>query len=308
MSHFLQGVAWEQFQRALGNKTIRRHTDTWDYLGIIERNRLNSRLYVPYGPSFQTMADFDTALTSLRHDAKVEHLSFIRIEPSRALSSADLRARGFHPVNYQQLQPTHTQIIDLTNDEETLLQQMSQSTRNIVRNYYKKGITIRKSTDPSDITILTGLLASVASRNHITVHTDTYFQQQAATLFPLGAAALYIAEYNNTPIAAALAFEDKTTRTYAHAAANDSYRKLNAGTALLGYMILDAKKSGLTTFDLYGIADTDDPRHPWAGFTKFKKSFGGHSVAYPGAWDLPLNQPVYWLYRLYQSVRSKLRR
>jgi lipid II:glycine glycyltransferase (peptidoglycan interpeptide bridge formation enzyme) len=121
------------------------------------------------------------------------------------------------------------------------------------------------------------------------------------------AATLYIADYEDTPIAVAFVFDSKDTRTYAHAAADDTYRKLNAGTAIVGQMILDAKTAGLQFVDLYGIADSDDPHHPWAGFTKFKKSFGGEPITYPGAWDLPLRPLQYWTYRVYQSLRKKLR-
>lgn len=124
---------------------------------------------------------------------------------------------------------------------------------------------------------------------------------------PLKAAVLYVAEFEGAPIAATLVYDSEDTRTYAHAAASDEHRKLNAGTALVGQMILDAKEAGLKYFDLYGIADSDDPRHPWAGFTKFKKSFGGEPVTYPGAWDFPIHKWKYRLYRMYQKVRKGLR-
>ena len=60
----------------------------------------------------------------------------------------------------------------------------------------------------------------------------------------------------------------------------------------------------LSYFDLYGIApDGSSPYHPWAGFTKFKRSFGGEDVTFGGSWDIPLQPVEYWLYRIYQTVR-----
>lgn len=307
MSSFLQSDSWKQFQGAYGRTTFSDSGKDWSYLAVKETGTLNTRLYTPYGPDCLDIDGFDEALASLQRTAKKERATFIRVEPTQGITTDQLRIRGFRPVTYQQLQPSHTQIIDLAQPEETILANMSQNSRNITRNYHKKGVTIRSSHDPKDITILTSLLAKVASRNHITAHSNAYFQTQAETLLPSKAATLYIAEYEGSPIAAALIFDSNTTRIYAHAAADDSHRKLNAGTALVGRMILDAKRAGLTQFDLYGIADSDDPRHPWAGFTKFKKSFGGQSVTYPGAWDLPLRKPAYWLYRIYQSIRRTLR-
>lgn len=308
MIPFLQSNSWRLFQESIGRMTFSDNGERWSYLAIKESGTLNTRLYTPYGPICQDNEGFDAALVSLKKIAEAEKATFLRIEPTQGITSEQLRQRGFRPVTYQQLQPAHTQIIDLSQPKETILANMSQNSRNITRNYHKKGVVIRTSHEPQDINILTSLLGRVASRNHITAHSSDYFLSQAKALFPSKAATLYIADIEGTPIAAALVYDTTDTRTYAHAAADDTYRKLGAGTALVGQMILDAKDKNLTSFDLYGIAPSDDPAHPWAGFTKFKKSFGGTEVTYPGAWDLPLKPFGYWLYRTYQTVYRKLRR
>jgi lipid II:glycine glycyltransferase (peptidoglycan interpeptide bridge formation enzyme) len=142
-------------------------------------------------------------------------------------------------------------------------------------------------------------------QNGIHTHSDSYFQAQAKALFPTGEAKLFYVTYEDKPIAASVVFDDATTRYYIHAGSNDAYRKLSAGTALLAYMIIDAKRHDKTSFDLYGIAPNNDPTHPWAGFTKFKKSFGGTPLTYVGAWDLPLIKLQYLLYRFYQQLTHK---
>lgn len=307
MISFLQSKAWQTFQQKLNREIFTDSGDRWSYLAIKESGTLNTRLYTPYGPTVADEASFDSAIASLKKVARQQGVAFIRVEPQSGVTTDYLESHGFRPVTYQQLQPAHTQIIDLSHTKDEILAAMSQNSRNITRNYHKKGVTIRTSHDPSEITILTSLLARVAHRNHITPHSQAYFHTQALALFPVKAATLYIAELENTPIAAALVYDSADTRTYAHAAADDEYRKLSAGTALVGQMILDAKDAELTYFDLYGVAPSDDPRHPWAGFTRFKKSFGGKEVTYPGAWDLPLRPLQYWIYRTYQSIRKKLR-
>lgn len=307
MKHFLQTPAWQAFQEARGNTTVTDSGDGWSYLAVHERGTLNTRLYTPYGPSFSSLEAFDEAVTSLARHARNAKATFLRIEPTDHIDTDSLRRRGFRPVTYQQLQPQHTLVIDLSADADTILAQMSQNSRNITRNYHKKGVSIRASQDVADIAILTNLLQGVAKRNHITTHSADYFALQARTLFPLGAATLFVAEYEGKAIAASLVYDSDDTRIYAHAAADDTYRKLSAGTGLVGHMILDAKAKGLRYFDLYGIAPSDDPAHRWAGFTKFKKSFGGQEVTYAGAWDLPLDKLGYWVYRGYQTIRQKLR-
>ena len=44
----------------------------------------------------------------------------------------------------------------------------------------------------------------------------------------------------------------------------------------------DAKEKGLKHVDLWGVAPEDQPDHKWAGFTAFKKSFGGREDRLPG--------------------------
>ena len=305
MTHFLQSAAWQTFQEALGRTAATDSGDGWFYRAYQERGAGNTRLYAPYGPDFTSVAAFDEAVTSLK--AHATGATFLRIEPTTGITADDLRQRGFTPVSYQQLNPARTQVIDLSPSADEILAQMSQNSRNLTRNYTNKGLSMHVTTAPGDVTILTQLLAGVAQRNHITPHSDAYFKQQAETLFPTGAAKLFYAQYEGKPIAAALVYDSDTTRYYAHAAADDAYRKLSAGTALVGHMILDAKAQGLAHFDLYGIAPDNAPRHPWTGFTKFKQSFGGQPVDYLGAWDLPLKPLPYYAYRAYQTIRRILR-
>lgn len=307
MTHFLQSTPWEAFQKSLGRKTIRESGKGWSYLAIFEKGSGNTRLYVPYGPTANDDEALKAAISSLKTHAHTAGATFLRIEPTLSTAPSLLVALGFKPVSYQQLNPARTQVIDLLATEDEILAQMSQNSRNLTRNYSKKGITIKTSHDPKDITILIDLLSGVASRNNITPHSDTYFKKQVEVLFPLEAATLYYAVFENKPIAAALVYDSGTTRYYAHAAADDTYRKLSAGTALVGQMILDAKGKGFTLFDLYGIAPENKPNHPWAGFTKFKQSFGGHVIDFAGAWDLPLKPLAYHLYRSYQKTRRILR-
>lgn len=305
MAHFLQSPAWAAFQESLGRTTMRDSGNGWSYLAILEVGRFNTRLYCPYGPEVASPEALDAALASLIALAAKHKVTFIRIEPTGTVSRDDLLARHLAYVSYNQLQPEHTQCIDLTLTRDQIVAQMQQNTRNIYRNYHKKGVSIHTSTTPADISYFTALMHKVADRNGIKAHGDAYYRMQAEALFPLGAATLYYAKFEDRIIAAAIAYDSLDTRYYAHAATDDDYRKLSAGTALLGQMITDAKDKHLTTFDLYGIAPNNDPSHPWAGFTKFKKSFGGSEHTYVGTWDLPISKLTYLAYRSYQRLSHR---
>lgn len=305
--HFLQSADWQKFQESLGRRTYRKSGDGWEYLAILESGTGNTRLYCPYGPSAVDKSAFESAISSLISLGKEIGATFVRIEPTDPTFLTLLNEKKWHKVTYQSLNPEHTLIIDLTQDEESVIAQMSQPARNIYRNYHKKDLKVQSSSDPNDVEIFLKLIHLVSKRTGMRPHSDEYFRSQAKALFPSGTAKLWYATHQGTPIAAAILYDSDKVRHYAHAAAdnNPELRKLNAGTAIVAEAIIDAKKHGLNKFDLYGISpDGSTDKHPWYGFTRFKKSFGGSEVAFCGTWELPLKPLPYFVYRLYQMVRK----
>lgn len=304
--HFLQSPAWEAFQQSLGRTTFRESGDGWEFLAIKESGTAHTRLYCPYGPTVRDKTALHAALKRLHDIGKAQKVTFLRVEPTNPTLVLFLSSQGWRKVTYQQLQPEHSRLIDLTQSDSELLAHMTQPVRNLYRNYHKKGVTIHQSTNPEDITILLTFIHEVARHNGIRPHSDAYFRAQAAALLPRQAATLWYATVEEQPIAAALFYQTVTTLYYAHAGASTlpHYRKLNPSTAILAEAIIDAQRRGLQHVDLYGIAPDGAPAsHPWAGFTKFKRSFGGYDAHFAGPWDFPLQPLPYWLYRLYQSLR-----
>src|SRR5207253_9747167 len=79
---------------------------------------------------------------------------------------------------------------------------------------------------------------------------------------------------------------------------------LVAGPRLLWQMIGYAKARGAATFDFWGVIPDDNPSHPWAGFSRFKKAFGGRLLERAGTWELPVRMARYRAY----AARSEERR
>lgn len=71
---------------------------------------------------------------------------------------------------------------------------------------------------------------------------------------------------------------------YWKAFANNEGRSTLSPYRLLYLGILWAKKQGCTIFDFEGIYDERFPNRNWLGFSRFKKSFGGLPVLYPGCY------------------------
>lgn len=305
--HFHQSAAWEAFQVSLGRKVFHRTGDGWEYRAILEPARFGmSRLYCPYGPTADSHRALRTALASLKALARSQNAAFVRVQPiGSAFSAADMKHYGAHKIPYSQ--PAHTWVIDTSRPSDEIIADMKQNNRNLYRTAEKKSLIYEKSTDPVDITHLTSLLRGVAAHNQITVHSDKYFQQQADALFPIGAASLHLIRYEGAVIAAALVYEDDHTYYYGHAAADHEHRKLGASTALLAHIIIAAHDANKRTCDLYGITTSDDPSHRWAGFTRFKKSFGGHQVDLSETYEYPVDHLRHRAYRAARYIRRTLR-
>ncbi|NWL14074.1 methicillin resistance protein [Paenarthrobacter nitroguajacolicus] len=311
MEFFLQTPAWAAVQRSLGRRVHEQSGPGWSFLAIEEKNPAGKVIYAPYGPVAESVEAFDAATAALVALAKAEGAVFVRMEPAAAgftASDADalLRARGMTPAPVNQ-QPELSWIVDLDGDFKDVLAGMKSTNRNLYRNIHKKGVTFRASQDPAEISVLLHFLHLTAARNGFKPQSDEYLTQVAASLLPNGAGTLFIAELEGEPIAAAFAYDSADTRVYAHAALDDTHRKLSAGIPLLVTLMADAKEKGLKHVDLWGVAPEDQPDHKWAGFTAFKKSFGGREVSYPGTWDLPVNKLRYGAYQLARKLRDKLR-
>ena len=71
---------------------------------------------------------------------------------------------------------------------------------------------------------------------------------------------------------------------YWHGFTNKEGRTSLSQYSLLYQGILWGKKMGCKIFDFEGIYDSRFPIKSWLGFTRFKKSFGGTEILYPGCY------------------------
>ncbi len=310
MTPILQTAVWADFQRSLGKTVHEGAGPGWTFVAVEEKTPLGTFLYAPYGPCADGAPSLARALEALSALARSVKAHYVRVEPVAAGLGADapaVLARHGLLRAPSDVQPHLSWKVDLRQDEAALLNGMRSTSRNLFRNIHKKGVTFEASTDPADLPVLLGFLHNVSGRADFKAQSDAYLARAADVLMPAGAAKLFIARLDGVPIAAALSYDTADTRVYAHAAADDAHRKLNAGVPLLVTMMLDAKAAGMGEFDMWGVSPEDEPGHPWAGFSRFKRSFGGFEVAYPGTWDLPVNRAMYHVYGASRKARTLLR-
>jgi len=280
-------------QAALGHDVMWRRGHGWQWAGAVRSGRFPRYIYVPYGPAARLDAEQEV-LRDVVATARDLGVDFARVEPSAGAIEA-LRSLGARPS--PSIQPRWTWVLDLTQDVDTLRSGLESGHRSRINAGPRRGIRVRQTPDPADIDVFLDLQRSARGRTAFTGQPAAYHRTVASTLMPLGAATLYIAGIGDQPLAASVCFDFGHTRYYAHSASDpDAGKRLGAGPVLLWQMIVDAKERGATTFDFWGVIPDDDSSHPWAGFSRFKKAFGGSLLERAGTWELPLRRLRYGAY------------
>lgn len=326
-----QSKDWQQLQETLGERSFFLTGKNHQFLAILKHARIGNYLYCPYGPVLESKSDLSEALAALSKLAREQSAIFIRIEPMLALTPDFLRqtakTHGLSVEKSKDLSPKDTWVLDLSPDQPAIIANFSQGTRTRYNTYAKKGLVVERTTDKNAIQVLVDLQNKLFEKKHLHAYGASYLKAELEQPF----ASLYLVKYveskdqtrpsdtkaakakdtsENTKaypadgqvLAASLFFDYAGTRYYMQSAADGDFKRLPATVALLTTAIFDAKEQGIKEFDFWGIAPDGAPEdHPWAGFTEFKKSFGGSPRHYAGTYDLVLSPARY---RLYRSTRS----
>jgi lipid II:glycine glycyltransferase (peptidoglycan interpeptide bridge formation enzyme) len=312
---FLQSWAWGEVQDKLGLS----HHRFGIYQGgaltgvcqaLVGRRRLGSFVYVPRGPVFKSFnrGEAKAVLEYLKDFAAKEKADYLRLEPAEELNEEIidlLKEAGFRRAHATSQAGGVTLLLDLSLSEEELLAQMRKTTRYLIRSGEGLEIEIHRTADPEMMEEFHRLMGLTFRWQGFVPHSRNYLQTQFETLAPRRVAELVLAKYRGNILSAAVVFLYGDTVSYVHGASTRS--EVPASYVLLWEIIKEAKKDGYRYFDFWGIAPNDDPRHPWYGYSLFKKGFGGYRVDYAGAWDYPLT-PKYWAVFGIEKLRRLIRR
>jgi lipid II:glycine glycyltransferase (peptidoglycan interpeptide bridge formation enzyme) len=298
--HMQQSSDWNLFRKALGKNVVYQSGNDWFYNATLENGdgrfgKYFKRLYCPYGPVAANKQSYKESLDSLTDYATKHDVDFIRIEITDNPSFIEVaRQSGFSKAR-RLSQPDLTLHIDLRRDTDAILKNMSKTNQYLWRKAPDNGIIFKHSYKATSLKPLNDMLKETSKRSGAVFHGPEYYNTLIRILGPKKSAGIAYAYHNNKPIVGAIFFDDidQKTRYYMYAYSFDSARKLSANSPLLTYLILDAKKQGLNTFDMFGVSPLDQPNHRWAGFSKFKRTFGGTEVIYGGTWEKPIRQVRY---------------
>lgn len=303
---FLQGRYWAEFQKALGREVVFNSR----YLAVIEKGRLGSKLYLPYGPYVKSVQEFREILKELVKIAREKKVDFIRMEPTGEIKEEDLEKLGLKRSRVH-LQPMNTLVNYVGGKGLKIGIKAVREERRYLRRLEAAGKKIKYSVsyEPSDIKIFLDQIHEVAARTGMRPHSDEYFIKMAEALFPVKQAGLLVSKIDGNPAATVIFYVDKSTMTYTHAASSTKYKEFSPMTGLAKYAMEFAHRRRREWFDWYGVApEGAGPEDRWHGLTQFKMSYGGERVKYAGIWELPVNRAKYFLVSVIYAAQDLLKK
>ncbi|HNW20089.1 MAG TPA: peptidoglycan bridge formation glycyltransferase FemA/FemB family protein [bacterium] len=269
--------------------------------GLIRR-RLIGRYAYYYSPRGPIWADdqlssnwWPQMLADIKPWLVARQAIFWRIEPNCQPTGVDLNKLGL--IHGPDIQPSQTRILDISQTEEALLQQMHPKTRYNIRLATKRGVVI-EAVGPDGFTDFWRLMAITGQRNRFHLHQPQYYRAIIKAPF----SQLLVAKWQGQILAAGIFTYWGRRAVYLHGASDNKQRQLMAPYLIQWQAILTARQRGCQTYDFFGIN-----QQKWPGVTRFKQGFGGKIVNYPGTFDWPINQYFYRFYQLIRQLRRLLR-
>ncbi len=266
----------------------------------------------PHGPIVKMPDDAEEVLTTLTAYGKEQSgksgAVALRIAP--LLTDTTVRREFFARLGFSP-SPMHvhaerTWVLDISKDEQDILARMRKTTRHAIAKAEKKGVVVTICKTQDGLERFWPLYEQTTHRHGFIPFSRQLIASQANVFGNVGNAFFTIATVNGEDVAAALLFQCGTTVFYYHGASKKIPSNIPAAQALQWEAIREAKRRGAIRYNFWGIAPDNQPNHPFAGITVFKKGFGGYAINYMHAQDLVLSWK-YWKLWIIEMIRKKKR-
>lgn len=261
--------------------------------------------FCPKGPVIDTVkyaqAEAEIYKTIIAFLRK-KNVVFFRCEPSSAIANIGMRA-----VRTVDINPPATLILNLNKPADQLRAGMHPKTRYNIALAQKKHVTVKQG---KDFGIFWQLMNKTGRRDNFSLHHKTHYEKVLAApeVFQL------TAFINETPVACAVFIGFGNTFTYLYGASDYEYRNVMAPYLLQWEGMEMGNDYGSAWYDFFGVAPSlsepsksseynYDPKHQYAGVTRFKLGFGGEPHQDPGTFDVVVQKYRYAVYMLMRTVR-----
>lgn len=295
-THILQTHAWAEVRSKQG------HQPVW----IDEVLMLVKPAPKPF-LSFGVISQADCNrlnLEKLTSVAKELNLSHVQIDPNNLVGQwawTDRSPYNLKPVN--SLLHRQNVIIDLTKDDETLLQEMKKNWRYNCQYSLKKGITVEFRDDSEAIEDFIPLFFETVDSKNFLGRSSEYYRQVWEVMRAHNAATIVITRFEGVAIVARMLFLHDGVVYTAYTGTSRRHNDLKAAYGTVWEVMRWAKLQGFTELNMWGIDLSAKEGESHYGYTTFKTGFGGEIIELAEARDLVISPVYYNAFHVANSAR-----
>lgn len=296
--HFLQSESWAQVREKQG----------WKHVQIDNNSLLIKPLFGKWSMGYMPQVDLSSMdWERLKSTAKERNLTHIHLDPHNLVSEYELPKQieqRYQLKKTEEIYYRHTTVLDLSIQEEELLTKMKPKTRYNLNLARKKGVSVTIGDEDEDFEIFLKLFFETVQRQNYFGRTPLYYQQIWETLKPQGKVKIALSWFEGKPLNAWMLYVDDGVIYYPYGGSSEENREVMATYALVWGIVEWGKQNGYRWFDLWGtLGPNPVESSPQFGFHRFKVGFNGEMVEYLPAYDMVVNKPMYYLFKVGNGLR-----
>ncbi|NMB56741.1 peptidoglycan bridge formation glycyltransferase FemA/FemB family protein [Candidatus Beckwithbacteria bacterium] len=320
VNHPLQSWQWGEFREKTKTEVVR--------LGFFNNNNIQGGIQITlhHIPNLNRTIGYlprcvmpnEQIFHALKDLGKRKKTIFFKIEPNfftKAYKKDDHKPSPFKKeqeflfkngcVFGKPLFTKYSFILDLTQSDDQLLQNMKQKTRYNIRVAQKKEVKIIEDNSETAFDEYLDLTFNeTTKRQRFYAHDREYHRKMWHALNPAGIAHLLKAVYNSQTLVTWILFTFNDALYYPYGASSSQNRDVMASNLMMWEAIRFGKARNLKYFDMWGSLGPDpDPKDPWYGFHHFKDGYGPTLMEFIGTYDFVIDPPMYQVYKLMDKAR-----
>jgi lipid II:glycine glycyltransferase (peptidoglycan interpeptide bridge formation enzyme) len=296
--HLLQSSAWATLKAESG-WSVRRFVFDADgrRAGVaqvlLKRLPLGVTLaYAPRGPVTDP-SEVPDAMRALAAALRGTRCASLLCDPE-ATDTPELRAAlrdaGVRPAGVF-VQPRRTLIVDLRHSADELQSAMRRKTRQYIHKAERAGVV---TEDTRDVDRFRAILSRVAERDRFAIHDRAYFVR-LLELFG-DAAHLSLARVGADDVGALLVVRIGDRAWELYGGWSGEHPEERPFYLLKWRSLMRMQQYGVVRYDMWGLSEREGDE--LAGVENFKLGFGGEVATWVGGLDLPVDRPLYPLWRI----------
>ena len=313
---FLSSWEWTEFQEKWNNNVLKFwiYNNSWELIWllplIIKKAKRWTYLFAPHTPLIKKEINFFEVLNSilweLKNIWKEQKANFIRfnspIENTKKNKANFKKLRFIDAPMHEHAEDTH--ILDLNKSEEELLQNIKKKDRYYINRAIKEWVEVIKWNTKQQKDILKKMHLEHSKK--IWYHPfSTEFIDYLYEIFWDNITTVST-KFNDEIESILMTIRFWKTCVYYIAASDIKSHKFSPNYLCQWEAIKQAKADWCEIYNFWGVSPDDNPNHPIAWVTKFKRKFWGYDYSLLHAQDLVLSSK-YWFNWIIETIRRNKR-